>query len=162
MPSSRLVRWLPALAATVILLPTAASGQDKPKRERDVISRQELVEADSKFPDLYQAISRLRPHFTAPHRGPRTTGVQPGSPGAPMCNETIDRNCAVRQGGYAAVSVVIYLDGVKAGDADVLRGIRTGDIEEVRFLNANRAASEYGIGHEGGAILVKRYQGTKP
>jgi hypothetical protein len=162
MPYSPLARWLPALAATVILFPTAGAGQDKPKRDRDVISRQELVDADSKFPDLSQAISRLRPHFLAPNRGPRTTGVTPGAPGAPMCNETLNRDCSVRQGGYTAVSVVIYLDGTKAGDADVLRGIRTGDVEEVRYLNPNKAASEYGLGHEGGVILVKRYVATKP
>ena len=79
-----------------------------------------------------------------------------------MCNERIEANCSARVGGYSAVPVVIYLDGMKSGDADVLRGIRTGDIEEVRYLNANRAASEYGVGHEGGVIQVKRYQATKP
>ena len=83
---------------------------------------------------------------------------------APACSENSrnGRQCAMPEGGYTPPTLVVYIDGIKSGDPDVLRGIRTGDVEEVRFLNANRAASEYGVGHEGGAILVKRYQGTKP
>jgi hypothetical protein len=159
MPNSQFVRWLPLLAATVILLPAAALGQDKPKRDRDVISRQELVEADAKFPDLSHAISRLRPHFLAPSRGVRTMGID-----APACTESsrTGRQCAMSEGGYTPPKVVVYVDGTKSGDPDVLQGFRTIDVEEVRYLNPNKAASEYGLGHEGGAILVKRYVSTKP
>lgn len=159
----RFVRWLPALAvAGVILLPVPAAGQGKPKKERDVIARAELVEADAKFADLYEAVKRLRPHFLAQNRGPRTTGIRPPAGGGTMCNEALERNCAAREVVSTVVAQVVYLDGTKAGEPDVLRGIRPSEVEEVRYLNPNKAASEFGHGHDGGAILVKRYKPTRP
>ncbi|HEV8455220.1 MAG TPA: hypothetical protein VGQ24_10030 [Gemmatimonadales bacterium] len=163
MPNARFLPWLSALtAASVIVLPASALAQDKPKKERDLIAREELVEADAKFPDLFQAVKRLRPHFLAQNRGPRTTGIQAPAGGGSMCNATLEPNCAARQVVSTVVAQVVYLDGTKSGDPDVLKGIRTADVEEVRYLSPNRAASEYGLGHEGGVILVKRYNPTKP
>jgi hypothetical protein len=66
------------------------------------------------------------------------------------------------EGGYTPPTAVVYLDGVKSGDPDVLRGIRTKDVAEVRYLNPNKAASEYGLNHEGGAIQVSLFKAVKP
>ena len=156
----RMVSWLSAVvAANVIVLPAPAQAQDKkPKRERDVISREELLEADTKFPDLYEAIKRLRPHFLAQNRGVRTTGVTPGRPGSTMCNERIEPNCSARQGGYTETLAVVYIDDAKLGDLDVLRGLRTMDIDEVRYRSPTQAMADFGLGHDGGAILVKRHK----
>lgn len=153
----RAVSWLSGLiAVNLIVLSTPAHAQDKkPKRERDLITRDELVEADSKFPDLYEAIKRLRPHFVQVNRGYRTTGIQPGA-SRDACIGSRDPNCGMRESGSAATPPVVYMDGTKAGDLEILKGYRTSDIDEVRYLNANAAAAEYGLGHEGGAILVKR------
>ena len=138
------------LTAGALLLPSAMAGQaapKPPKRERDLIRREELTDADSKFPDLYQAIQRLRPNFLAVNRGISTMGIRPGAPGAPR-----------QVGGSLASNPVIYIDGTRLGDPDVLKGIRTGDVEEVKYMSPNQASSEFGLGHEGGAILVKIYK----
>ncbi len=160
MPNRRMTRWLPAaLTLAAVLAPAVAQGQKEKaaKKERDLIAREELVEADEKFSDLFTAISRLRSHFLSRNRGPRTMGITPGAQGAPMCNEVRERNCAARNVESTVVPPVVYVDGVKSGDPEILRGFRTRDVQEVRYMNANQASSEYGIGHEGGAILVKLY-----
>ena len=61
-----------------------------------------------------------------------------------------------------SVPPVVYLDGMKLGDPDVLKGIRTGEVEEVRYMTPSQAAMEFGFGHDGGAILVKMHKVTKP
>ncbi|HEV8355870.1 MAG TPA: hypothetical protein VGQ17_03785 [Gemmatimonadales bacterium] len=163
MPTSRGALSLLSLVALGSALGAGrASAQKPPKPDRDLITREELAEADAKFPDLFQAIMRLRPRFLSQNRGIRTMGIQPGSGSALMCDAVKERNCAQRQIVQAPVSPVIYLDGMKSGDPDVLKGIRTGGVEEVRYLTPSRAAMEYGLGHDGGAILVKLDKGTKP
>lgn len=149
-----------AICSTLVAAP--AVGQQAPKKERDLITHDELAEADAKFPDLFDAIKRLRPHFLAQNRGTRTMGVQPGASSAPMCNVVTERNCAQREIVQTPVPPVIYFDGMKSGDPDALKGIRTGEVEEVRYLNPSQASMDYGLGHDGGAILVKRSKPHKP
>ncbi len=115
-----------------LLAPAAALAQKEPRKDRDLITRTELVNEDVSAPDLYQAVRHLRPHFlTVLNRGP--TDVMSGG----------------------AVLPVVYIDGMKSGDPDVLKGISTKAVEEVRYLTPNKAVMEYGSGHDGGAILVK-------
>ncbi len=155
-----------SLLLTVVLCSSLvagrASAQKPPKPERDLITREELAEADAKSPDLYQAIRRLRPRFLEQSRGTRSMGVRPGSGSAPMCNAARDPNCAQRRIVQVPVPPVIYLDGMKSGDPEVLKGIRTGDVEEVRYLSPTQAEMDYGPGHEGGVVLVKLHKGKKP
>lgn len=163
MPTLPPTRWLSLLTLCAALVPVAAAAQKPPKKERDLIAREELVQADQKFPDLLTAVMRLRPHFLAQNRGTRTTGLQPGAPGRPMCSGTTrDPNCAEREVTFTVSRPVVYLDDMKYGDPEVLKGIRTMAVEEVRYLSANQAGMEYGLGHEGGAILVKMFKGSKP
>ncbi|HZN98378.1 MAG TPA: hypothetical protein VFB61_11650 [Gemmatimonadales bacterium] len=117
------------------LAPGAAQGQKAPKRERDIIAREELVQASEKFTDLYQTVRSLRPHFLTSNRGERTLG----------------------NSGSAGAVPVIYVDGRQSGGPDYLKGISAKDVAEVRYLNPNKAGMEYGLGHEGGAIVVKMF-----
>jgi hypothetical protein len=163
MPTSRSalsLLFLVTMGSTLVA--STASARQKPKRERDLIAHEELAEADAKFPDLYRAITRLRPHFLAQNRGTRSTGIRPGSSSAPMCTSRNERNCVQRQVENTAVPPVIYLDGMKSGDPDVLKGIRTANVEEVRYLSPSQASMDYGLGHEAGAILVKLHKEPKP
>jgi hypothetical protein len=57
---------------------------------------------------------------------------------------------------------VVYLDGRRSGDPNVIKGLKTTEFEEIRYLTANEAGQEYGLGHEGGAILIKTWQEKKP
>jgi hypothetical protein len=55
--------------------------------------------------------------------------------------------------GRQQISVV--LDGVRQqGSVEILRSMRAGDVEEVRFLNARDATTRYGTDMTAGAIEV--------
>ena len=155
MPTSRVVPRLTALLTIGGLLAPLGLQAQKPKHDRDVITRDELVEADAKSPDLYQAVKRLRPHFlTVLNRGPNSTGVGPGG-GGTMCDAAREPNCNVRSMGTVVALPVVYVDGMKTGDPEVLKTFATKNVEEVRYLTAAKAEMEFGLGHEGGAIVVK-------
>ena len=155
-----MTRMLSLLAAAALLAPAPAQAQKEPKKDRDLITREELLDADAKSPDLYQAVKRLRPHFlTVLNRGPTRTGVRPASPstGGRPCDAVLERDC----GSSAQSDIplpVVYVDGMKTGDPEVLKGIATKNVEEVRYLTATKAEMDYGLGHEGGVILVKLYK----
>jgi len=150
-------RLLSLLTLAAVLAPAPARAQKEPKKDRDLITREELLDADAKSPDLYQAVKRLRPHFFTQNRGPTSTGIQPGGSGT-MCNAKIEQNCTPRTMGTVVALPVVYLDGMKMGDPETLKGIVTRNVDEVRYLSPGKAEMEYGLGHEGGAILVKMHQ----
>lgn len=49
---------------------------------------------------------------------------------------------------------VVYVDGVRVGTLEVLRGIRSSRVREVRWLDAREATIRFGTGHSAGAILI--------
>lgn len=136
MATSRIV-----IAAVVLgvawlgLTPRDAASQ---KRQRDLITREELENSAHKNQDLYQAVRSLRPHFLAPPRGNRSMG--PGS----------------------AAATVLYVDGTPQGDLETLRMIPVMTVEEVRYLEPSKAQHEFGHTHSGGAVLVKRRPQFRP
>lgn len=115
------------VAAGALAVPAGLSAQ---KRQRDVITREELSNSGQKDQDLYAAIRSLRPHFLAPPRGVRTMGAAPPAP------------------------VAVYVDDMKS-DLSALRSIPASDALEVRYLEPGKAQDEFGTTHSGGAILVK-------
>jgi hypothetical protein len=148
-----------SLIAAGLLLPVAASAQKPPKKERNRISREELIVAADRYAVLYDAVRNLRPQFlTVNSRGVRTTGIGPSDP--------LSRNSRPGLGGGGSNAVdakaIVYLDGVKSGDTDFLKTISTSTVEEVRYYSVNEAESEFGPHHEGGAIAVKLLKGDKP
>lgn len=157
--TARLIGWF-ALGGIVLLASTAQAQDKKIKRERNRISREELVETAERFPDLYDAIRSLRAHFMAPNnRGTRTTGVGERSAGSSSSSGGSYGSGGSNAAGAVAV---VYLDGRRSGDPDAIKGLKTLDIEEVRYLTPNEAGQEYGLGHEGGAILIKTWQEKRP
>jgi hypothetical protein len=48
----------------------------------------------------------------------------------------------------------VYLEGVKYGDLETLRGINAFEVAELRFLDARDATTRFGSGHSTGVILV--------
>lgn len=138
--------------STSVLMPAPVPAQQK--KSRDLITREELLNSSAKSKDLYTAIRSLRPHFLAgaSSRGTRSMGISsPAGSGNPGAGAD-----AVKQ------TPVVYIDGTRfGGDATVLRDIATVDIEEVQYMNPTTAMNEFGVGHDGGAILVKRYKGQR-
>ena len=126
-----------ALALSVAglgLVPDHAEGQ---RRDRDKITREEILNSSQKERDLLVVIRGLRPHFVAPPRGVRSMG-----------------------GGRAAPTV-LYVNGNKMGDLTMLRQILATDVFEVRYMDPSKAENEFGIGHSGGAVLVTLVKGIK-
>lgn len=139
-------RALLAIALAAVAGPIAPASLEAQKRDRDVITRDELEAAAQKSGDLHRAIRSLRPHMLAGSRGVRSMGIEAGPPdesGRPTARAT-----------GRAIPPVVYIDGTKAGDPSMLESILTVNVHEVRFYNPNKALTEYGVGHEGGAILV--------
>jgi hypothetical protein len=122
----------PTAAATAVVTssvrPLAAQ-----KRDRDVITREEIQASAMKTRDLYTAIRSLRPHFLAGDRRPPSMT-------------------------RAVTAPVLYIDGNRGGDLDGLRSMMANDVEEIRYLSPSAAVMQFGQGHDGGAILVKLFK----
>ena len=93
----------------------------------DVISAEEID--GIQVATAYDVIQRLRPEFLR-SRG-RIAGGVAGSQ-----------------------SPVVYVDGVRAGGLDTLRGIAARDVAEIRRIGAADATTRYGTGHAGGVIEI--------
>jgi hypothetical protein len=115
------------IAGAALLAPLELSAQ---KKKRDLITREELQNSGQRDQDAFAAIRSLRPHFMAPPRGVRTMG------------------------GSAAAALVVYIDGMKS-DLQALRTTPASEVVEVKYLEPAKAEEEYGITHNGGAIMVK-------
>lgn len=132
-----------ALTGLLALAPQSAEAQ---RRDRDLITREELVQSSQKSTDLYQAVRSLRSHFLQGPRGSRSLNVA-----TPQVGQT--QGSLLRPG--ETPKAVLYINGSRSGDIDMMKNIMTINVEEVRYLNPNAAAMQYGPGHEGGAVLVK-------
>jgi hypothetical protein len=124
-----------ALAATaLVVIPTSSLAQ---KKQRDRITRDEIMNSAHRDLDLYQVIRNLRPQFLQGQPGTRSMG---GSSG----------------GGIA-----VYVDGKRDTGIDALRVLMASEIEEVRYLDPSQSQSEYGPRARSGAIVVKLFKGPK-
>jgi hypothetical protein len=56
--------------------------------------------------------------------------------------------------GANGTNIVIYVDGVRAGERQTLTAVPAANIREIRYLNASDATTRFGTGHPVGAILV--------
>lgn len=136
MSRTRLVLTAMAVAGSWLSVsPGQAAAQ---KKERNLITRLEIVSSPQKDSDILAVIRSLRPHFLAPPRGVRSLG-----------------------GGMPAPTV-LYVNGTKSGELDGLKYILAADVMEVRYLEPVKAQEEFGTDHSGGAVLVKLMEGSKP
>lgn len=123
-----------ALLAIALLIPSLAQAQ---KRQRDRITREEILDSPQKDADLYQVIRSIRPHFLEPPKG-------------------------VRSGGYSTINpIVVYVDGKKDTGLDALKLMTARDIEDVRYFEPSKSMAEFGPIANGGAVIVKRYKAPK-
>ncbi|MEX2153890.1 MAG: hypothetical protein WD825_11175 [Gemmatimonadaceae bacterium] len=113
--------------ALLIAAPTESFAQ---KKQRDVITREEIEKSGQKDLDLFAVIRALRPHFLEGPRGVRTLG------------------------GGAIYPVLVVVDS-KRQSPEILTQIMALDVKEVRYLEPARSQNEYGINANGGAIVVK-------
>ena len=98
-------------------------------RDPNLISSEELREAESEGIGVRQVIGRLRPRWLQT-RGATSLSNPAGS------------------------SARVVLDGAPYGEIEALFDMTPIDIKEIRFMNARDATTRFGTGYDGGAILV--------
>lgn len=118
------------VVAGVVLMALVACG---PTNKHRVPQNQNLITADeivrSNATNALEAIERNRPAFL------RTRGamsIQNPNPPTP----------------------IIYVDGMRFGPVNTLSQVPALTIATIEYLNAIDASQRFGLGHEGGAILV--------
>ncbi|HJU72186.1 MAG TPA: hypothetical protein VJ717_00460 [Gemmatimonadaceae bacterium] len=120
-------------AALVATAPAEAQ-----KRQRDRISREEILESAHRTYDLYQVVRSLRPRFLEPPPGVRSFG----------------------NSSAASTPVAVYVDGKRDIGIEALKLIDPQRVEEVRYFDPERANAEFGQIAANGAIVVKLARGT--
>jgi hypothetical protein len=105
---------------------TGATGEST--RRADVITSAELMSGAGDAPDLYAAISRLRPQFLQARSATNTRGMQE--------------------------PIRVYVGGSPATTVDYLRSVRPSQVKEVRWMSGRDATTRYGTGHGAGVITV--------
>jgi hypothetical protein len=127
------MRTMLSIAALVVLAGCSAGtgGTEAPRLRRDLITRGQIEEMNAT--DAFDVVQRIRPEF-------------------------------LRQRGQSSITggeqlAVVYVDGVRRGGPEILRTLRTNEVEEIRFVSGTDATTRYGTDHGGGAIEVKSRRG---
>jgi hypothetical protein len=120
------IRLLLIVAALVVAAcaPPAATGEF---RNPNLITREEIVTTQAA--NAHDAISRLRPAMLR-SRG-RVT-INAGASGYPL----------------------VYLDGQRYGEIEILKSVPVEHISQIRFLSASDATTRFGTGHTSGVIEI--------
>jgi hypothetical protein len=119
-----------ARAALVMVLTTigcSSAGHRAPKQDRNLITADEITRSNAS--NALEAVERLRPAFLTT-RG--SVSIQDPTPPTP----------------------IVYLDGIRYGVASQLSTISAMGIATIQYLPPIEAGMRFGLGHEGGAILI--------
>ena len=118
-----------AIVAGALLTLAACSPQSArvAPQERNFITADEITKSNAT--NAFEAVERLRPAFL------RTRGsqsLQNQEPPTPM----------------------IYVDGMRYGTLQTLSSVPTIGIVSIQYLSAIEATQRFGMGNEGGAIMI--------
>jgi len=128
------MRYTPIVLGMMLLAGAgSADGQQRPRRDRNLITLEELQQSGTQ--DLYQAVRKLRPAWLS-SRG--AASISPDGSGMVTKEE----------------AMVVYVDGARRGGLDELRAFPFEQAAEIRFLSSDVATSRHGTGHPFGAIEV--------
>lgn len=119
------------IAAGLVL--AAGHSADAQKRQRDRITREEILESAHRSADLFQVVRSLRPRFLEPPRGVRSFGNS-NAPNTPLA---------------------VFVDGKRDIGVEALKLIDPQRVAEVRYLEPDQANGEFGPVAANGAIVVK-------
>jgi len=113
------------------------SNPPPPPRQRDLLTREEILSSTAQQGDLLQAIHSLRPNFLAVPRG--------------VYNRTSP----------TAIPIVVYVDRIRQSGVESLRSISASKVEAVRYLDPTAALNEFGPAAAGGALVVTLFAPPK-
>jgi len=114
--------------AIVLIGCTHPSTAASPSSDSSVITQEQIEPLHAA--NAYDVVAALRPSFL------QSRGRQSPDPRIP------------------AIPVRVYVDDTSYGDANSLRGIPIGQIEEIRFYQSYDAQYKFGTGNAGGVIQV--------
>ena len=125
------------LALTVSCAVTPAgyapvTDSDRTAIQTDVVTGRDIPLAGGT--SVFDGLRLLRPTFAV---GPRRTTLRDPSGTVP----------------------VVYLDGTRVGDVEILRAMHHSELATMRYLDPPAATIRYGTGHTAGAILVVTHPG---
>lgn len=118
------------LLSLMLCLPADAYAQ---KRQRDLLTAEEIMTSGKRFFDLYDVVKDLRPRFLQAPPGARSFGNSRA----------------------ATTPIAVYVDGKRDSGLDALKSIDPQQVHDVRYLDPQRADNEIGPSAAGGAILVR-------
>jgi hypothetical protein len=98
--------------------------------QRDLLTREEILNSTAQQGDLLQAIHSLRPQFLAVPRG------------------------VYSRTSPASAPIAVYVDRIRQSDLGSLRSISASRVAEVRYLDPTAASNEFGPTAAGGALLI--------
>jgi len=101
----------------------------RPRRNANVITRDELVDPALQGATALDAVRRLRPNFLANHGAVSLT-----NPGA--------------------TALKVSMDGINLGPLDDLDRVRTNEIRSIRYLTASDATQRFGITSGGAPVII--------
>lgn len=113
------------------------SPRTAPHWQRDVLTRDEIVQSTAYQGDLLDAIHSLRPHFLAIPRGVYSRSSPAASP------------------------LAVYVNGIRQSGVGSLRSIAASKVATVRYLDPTASLNEFGPTASGGALLVTMYDPSK-
>jgi hypothetical protein len=64
-------------------------------------------------------------------------------------------------GGAQASEPIVYVNGTKLGELNLLKTILAADVFEVKYLDPTKAQEEFGPDAAGGAVIVQLVKGIK-
>ena len=124
---------LSSVLLSLALSGCASAGSGGGSRNPNLISSEELRQAESDGSSALRVIQRLRPRWL------QTRGASSfDNPASPA---------------------MVIVNGAPYGELDTLVNMYVSEIEELRFMNARDATTRFGTGYIGGAILVSVRQG---
>jgi hypothetical protein len=149
------------LFAATVCGTTAASAQEakakdstvaKPlKPSADLITQEQL--RSRTFPNAYAAVEALRSNWLRV----RNQNPAPGSVINPPAGSATSQGSAspAMQGlPREASGIQVYIDGVRAGGIETLKGIPIANVFSIRRISGTDAQARFGIGHGDGVLFV--------
>jgi hypothetical protein len=138
--------WRPIVRLGLSLIVSIAAcssfGPSKPpspQSQRDILTREEILDSPANQGDLLDAIHSLRPTFLAK---PRNAYSGSASASAPLA---------------------VYVDRIRQSGIESLRSIAAGKVAEVRYLDPTASLNQFGPTASGGSLHVKMFDvSTKP
>ena len=132
-----MTRQMPIFVALAFLSGCLAVGAGRaapPQPQRNLLTREEILNSTYRDLDLFQAVRGLRPSFLEPPPAPRSRASSGSLPTA------------------------VYVERMRQTGLAALRTLRASDVEEVRYLDPTASQSELGPTAAGGALIIKLHK----